>query len=299
MKVELRESCQFIESGDASGSFTVRIIAEGQGSSGVYTRGLLEKSASLFANVPSFRNHPVDGDPTKRDFLDIVGMIGDTWYSVENGIAGIYGKFTPLSEYASKFSQLKDKIGLSIFTSGRAVEAEDGSVIIESFDEVDNYRSVDVVIAPGAGGSFAPIMESLRHQGGDNRKEDEMTEAIEKGLADLASKFDQFLATQAVAPEPIVQPTEDEIETAKAEAVAAYAEAAAAIDAAELAESQKVALKAEAAKGVDVTAAIESQVAIRKEVLAEAQATSQSGGYQVIQEGKTFDPLATTVKGWR
>lgn len=297
MNVELRESCQFVESGDTSGSFTVRIIAEGQGSSGVYTRGLLEKSAHLFANVPSFRNHPVDGDPTKRDFLDIVGMIGDTWYSVENGIAGIYGKFTPLSEYASKFSQLKDKIGLSIFTSGRAVEAEDGSVIIESFDEVDNYRSVDVVIAPGAGGSFAPIMESLRHQGGDNRKEDEMTEAIEKGLADLASKFDQFLATQAVAPEP-VQPTEDEIETAKAEAVAAYAEAAAAIDAAELAESQKVALKAEAAKGVDVTAAIEAQVAIRKEVLAEAQATSQSGGYQVIQEGKTFDPLATTVKGW-
>lgn len=301
-KIQVRESGRFVESDN--GAFTVRIIREGKGSSGVYKRELLENAAALFENSLSFANHPVDGDPTSRSFLDIVGHVGKTWFSDHEGFGAIYGEYTPMEEHRKTITELRNSIGLSIFTMGEATQDEHGNVIVESFDEVDPYRSVDVVVAPGAGGSLAPLMESWRvREGLDHDRKEPITMEI----ADLAEKVDsltkavaEFVEANKVAAEQAR--TAEEQEAATVAAVESFAAQSEAIDKAELTESQRTALKAEAAKGVDVTEAIESAVALHKEILAESapQRHEEPGVTpRLLNEsaGQT-KPTDFTINGW-
>lgn len=297
-KIQIHESSRFIESADYPDSLVVRIIREGQGSSGYYSRELLERSTDLFSNVLSFANHPANGDPTTRSFLDVVGRIHDTWYSEHEGFGAVYGRYTPMEKYRETLMELRESIGVSIFTGGEASEDEAGNIIVESFDQVDPYRSVDVVVAPGAGGSLAPLMESWRVREGFDHTGKEINMEIDdlaQKVDDLASVVAAFIESQAVEPEPETQEPDTSVE----DAVAAYAAAAEAIDAADLTDSQRAALKAAAARGEDVTADIETAVTLRQEIVAEAKAAVKDQGTQYrVQESNTT-PKNFTVKGWK
>ena len=301
-KIQVRESGRFVESD--TGAFTVRIIREGKGSSGSYRKELLESAVPLFENSLSFANHPVNGDPTSRSFLDVVGRVGKTWYSDHEGFGAIYGEYTPMDKHRETIAELKESIGLSIFTMGEASVDDHGNVIVESFDEVDPYRSVDVVVAPGAGGSLAPLMESWRVREGlePNRKETNTMEIedLAKKFDELQSKIDQFATAQSDQEQ--AERTAEEQEEAVLAAVEAFAAKAEEIDKADLSESQRASLRSAAAKGLDISESLAEAVELRKEILAESapKGGTGAGDYnkepRVITEGaKTTD---FTISNW-
>src|SRR5690625_7567990 len=76
------------ESASKDGTWKVRLISEGRGSSGIYTRELLENHHHAFNDVLSFKNHPGMWDgPQSRDFTMIAGerseerRVGTEWRS--------------------------------------------------------------------------------------------------------------------------------------------------------------------------------------------------------------------------
>lgn len=293
MKVQLRESCKFAESLTDSGELVVRIIKAGKGSSGTYTPELLESSYHYWENSLSYSNHPADGDPTSRSFLDVVGTIGETWYDPED--QSVYGKYKPLTSYRDTIMELKDKLGLSIFTTGTARKLSDGSVLVESFDEVDEYRSVDVVVAAGAGGSLAPFMESLRKE--DDRKENTMElEQVANQLSELGNKFDKFLEAQAA--EKQARADEEKNLVSVEEAVDKFAAASEQIDKAEITESQKEALKAKAKTGADIAEDLTREVETFKQISESLKPAGNEGGGYNIKESKSATPDSFVIGGW-
>ena len=288
--ITISEASRFVESADRPGVMVVRVIREGQGSSGIYTRELLEKSAGLFANSLSFVNHPVDGDPTHRTFLDVAGKLKESWFSDHEGFGAIYAEYEPLAEYAATLSELRDHIGLSIFTVGEASEDESGNLIVESFAEIDPYRSVDVVVAPGAGGSLNPVlMENKRVL--ESLTYDQEEESMEQEIKDLIEKVDGLVAAvEALIPD---EKCEDE----GVNPVEAYAAAADAIAEADLTDSQRKSLKARAVAGEDITEALAEAVALKKEI---SESVSKAPQGVLIGEShqreEEFKPR--TLKNW-
>lgn len=154
------------ERNEGKDSFKIRIIDEGQGSSGFYSAELLEKYYHVFEGVLSFKNHPTGWDgPESRDLTMIAGRVGDVWTERDekSGKVGIYGDFTPDPEYADKIERYKDALGVSIYTTGDSYVDDYGVVRVETLEKTP-FTSADIVIAAGRGGSLSPGMaESLKN----------------------------------------------------------------------------------------------------------------------------------------
>lgn len=92
------------------------------------------------------------------------------------------------------------------------------------------------------------------------------------------------------------------LDAAAAEAVSAYEEKVAAIEAAELLEPIAEGLKARARKGEDITSAIESAKADNEKILEAAQARIQEADddtvFGRIREGAESSATYTFPKGW-
>lgn len=281
------------ESASGDGTWKVRLISEGKGSSGVYTASLLENHHHAFDNVLSFKNHPTGWDgPESRDFTMIAGQIvGETWVeSDDRGLKAVYGNYMPDPEHKDKIERYKDKLGLSIFIEGSGYwdEAAD-EFIVDWFNPADPYASLDVVIAPGARGKFMESMRSFYESATpgshkatttavEEKKDNEMDEkaigeAIASALAPLAAKLDTLVAAKENAEAAEAQVKADA--EAVAHAVEAYDAAVKAVDEADLLKPQAEALLEAAKRGEDITAAIESAKAI-KEAAVEAARVSES-----------------------
>lgn len=286
----------------ADGSWAVRLISEGKGSSGVYTRELLENYYDAFDDVLSFLNHP-SGSPTERNFTEIAGRIKKgsvRFVEEEDGTGAIYGDYLPDPQYAEKLERYKDKLGLSIFiTGGGYVEEDTGDFIVESFDREDPFRSVDIVHAPGARGRF---LESVREiysarseseeptvtVAEDERNKMELEEKVDKALELLAGLVSDKAAKAAEAAQ--VTADEEAAKVAAEGAVAHYSAAVKAVDAAELFESQREIILAQAAKGEDVSALIESAVKVKDEaVKAVTEQATQGGADGVVLGGRQVE----------
>lgn len=161
--IKIQEHGKLVESSNGNGRFRVRIITEGKGSSGVYSRELLENYKDVFAGRPMFMNHPKDpNQPWERDVRDIAGRIApQVEYAVEDGVAALYADVTVDKRWAEFVAEYQDVIGVSIYASGEGRE-ENGQYIVESFDESDPYTSVDWVVAAGRGGRVERMLESYR-----------------------------------------------------------------------------------------------------------------------------------------
>lgn len=278
------------------GSWAVRLISEGRGSSGVYTRELLENYYHAFDDVLSFLNHPA-GSPTERNFTEIAGRIKANsvrFVEEEDGTGAIYGDYLPDPQYADKLERYKDKLGLSIYISGTGyIEESSGDFIVETFDADDPFRSVDIVHAPGAQGRF---LESMKEVYSTRVEEQEpTTTAVEderNKKMELEAKVDKALELLATL---IADKAEKSVEAAQvsadAEAVKTavehYAAAVKAVDAAELFESQREAILAQAAEGKDVSELIESAKVVREEAVKAVQETAQVVEGAVLGGGAT------------
>lgn len=261
------------ESPNEDGTWRVRLINEGKGSSGVYSAELLENYGHAFDGVISFLNHPT-GEAQSRNFTEIAGrVVGKTWTEkdAEDGTVGVYANWRPDEDYKRKLENYRDRLGLSVYISGAGEyrESADGSedFHVTEFDVNDPFRSVDVVIAAGRGGRFEEsamkeIYDSRRSESGtptvtsavEKEKEvrmDELKAAIEALTAQVSALVTKEQAAQAEAAQA---EADDKAVEAR---VSAYDAAVDAIEAAELPAEAAKSLRAEARKGVDVAPLIE------------------------------------------
>lgn len=264
------------ESASEDGTWKVRVISEGKGSSGTYTAALLENHHQAFDNVLSFKNHPVGWDgPQSRDFTMIAGeIVGETWVEKdERGLTAVFANYRPDPEYADKIERYKGKLGLSIYIEGSGYEDENGEYIVDWFNPEDPYASLDVVIAPGARGKF---MESMRefysahrpsdkHPGGTRtveNKEIKMDQELKDALKGISDTLAGLVAKEKAAEAADAQAKADE--AAVASAVEAYAAAEKAIADADLLDVQVESLRAAAKAGQDVAPMIEAAKAVKE-----------------------------------
>lgn len=268
------------EAPSEDGTWRVRLINEGTGSSGYYSAELLESYHQAFDNAISFLNHPTAG-PETRNFTEIAGRVmGETWTERgDDGTLGVYANWLPDPDHKTKLETYKDRLGLSIYIAGSG-EDRDGEFHVTEFDTEDPFRSVDVVIAAGRGGRFE-MAESMRKIYESRRGSEEkpsVTSAQENDRKDpiVEEKLDKLIEmiTLMVAKDEakVAEAAQVEAdEAAKVEAVEAYDAAVKAIDEADLLPSQVATLRAEAKKGADVAPLIEAAKQVKADALASLQ----------------------------
>ena len=277
------------ESASEDGTWKIRVISEGRGSSGVYTASLLENHHHAFDNVLSFKNHPTGWDgPEARDFTMIAGeIVGETWVETdERGLKAIYANYRPDPEYKDKLERYRNKLGLSIYIEGSGYEdGATGDFIVDWFNPEDPYASLDVVIAPGARGKFLEnarkAYESVRPgseekpsvTSAQEERKLAMEKDVEERFAALESLLTSLVSEKQTAQEEAAQVAADE--KAIEEAVASYDAAVEAIEAAELPADAAKSLRAEARKGADIAPLIEFAKKVKEGAEAEAAANDQ------------------------
>lgn len=287
----------------ADGTWKVRLISEGKGSSGVYTAEMLETHHHALDNLLSFKNHPTGWDgPQDRDFTMISGeILGETWIEKdERGLTAVYGNYLPDEEYKAKLERYKSKLGLSIYIEGTGYYQEnvDGTedFIVDWLNPEDPFGSVDVVIAPGARGKF---MESMRKTYDSARKEESVkpsTTVVQEDEGENMDEVKEALAkltdqvTALVAKEEQAQAAEAQIQADNAEAekrVESFAAAVKAVDEAELLEVQRADILEAAKKGADIAPLIESAKKIRDAAVSAVKESSVEGSHgRVITESE-------------
>lgn len=296
------------ESAAEDGTWRVKVISEGKGSSGIYTADLLENHHHAFDEVLSFRNHPTGWDgPETRDFTMIAGEIkGETWVDTDDtGRKAIYANYLPDPEYKEKIERYKNKLGLSIYIEGSGFENDNGEFVVDWFNPEDPYASLDVVIAPGARGKFLESAKRAYESLHRDSEKPSVTSAVEK---ENGIKMDEEIKaafkslTDLIAP-LVAKETASQAEAAQAEAdenagkiaVEAYDAAVTAIDAAELPEKVVESLRKQAKDGVDVTPLIEQakemKTALSESLSADADNSRDFGGRKVenaTELGKVF-----------
>lgn len=303
MKKHLLEAASLVsESASEDGTWKVRVISEGKGSSGTYTASLLENHHSAFDNVLSFKNHPVGWDgPQSRDFTMIAGeVVGETWVEKdERGLTSVYANYRPDPEYAEKLERYKSKLGLSIYIEGSGYEDENGEYIVDWFNPEDPYGSLDVVIAPGARGKFMESMrefysanESSNGRPGTRQEEQENKmdkETLEAALKPLADALTVLVAEKKATEAADAQAKADE--AAVTSAVEAYDAKVKAIAEADLPEIQAESLRAAAKAGQDVAPLIESAKALKAAIEADLResAGSEDSTGRILGEGRKVE----------
>lgn len=306
MKKHLLEAASLVsESASEDGTWKVRVISEGKGSSGTYTASLLENHHSAFDNVLSFKNHPVGWDgPQSRDFTMIAGeVVGETWVEKdERGLTSVYANYRPDPEYAEKLERYKSKLGLSIYIEGSGYEDENGEYIVDWFNPEDPYGSLDVVIAPGARGKFMESMrefysanESSNGRPGTRQEEQENKmdkETLEAALKPLADALTVLVAEKKATEAADAQAKADE--AAVTSAVEAYDAKVKAIAEADLPEIQAESLRAAAKAGQDVAPLIESAKALKAAIEADLRESAGSED----STGRILGEAATKFGAW-
>ena len=301
MKKHLLEAASLVsESASEDGTWKVRVISEGKGSSGTYTASLLENHHSAFDNVLSFKNHPVGWDgPQSRDFTMIAGeVVGETWVEKdERGLTSVYANYRPDPEYAEKLERYKSKLGLSIYIEGSGYEDENGEYIVDWFNPEDPYGSLDVVIAPGARGKFMESMrefysanESSNGRPGTRQEEQENKmdkETLEAALKPLADALTVLVAEKKATEAADAQAKADE--AAVTSAVEAYDAKVKAIAEADLPEIQAESLRAAAKAGQDVAPLIESAKALKAAIEADLRESSEEQGGRIFGESRKVE----------
>lgn len=192
-------SCPLLESAfNPDGTFPVRIIAEGWGSSGYYSKKVLKDAAGLYkSGTKMFINHPTRSELKERPERDLNQLaayfIDETAVWKDDGIygPGLYQTAKALPNYAEFLKEAAPVIGVSHFVLGKTRNGEvDGrkGPIVESIDVV---LSTDFVTQPGAKGSIGALYESWANSNIDTDDETHELQISEtQGTLNMAENKD-------------------------------------------------------------------------------------------------------------
>lgn len=261
---KLHESFSPEASSLGDGKYRIRIIAPGQGSSGIYTAENLAESAPLFkAGTEMFIDHPTESEEWERPERSIRDYAG---VFLEDATVGEDGALYTVCKVFSGVNELiKDKwehIGVSINAWCADPISENGIV-----PPIAGVRSVDFVTTPGAGGAIVDLLESNRN---DNYvKEAGMDKEIESKFDELKASLIEALNSKLEAAVATIQEAKAEEPTEEASVdVDSVLEAGRKIAESGLPEAAIVRVREAVKAGADVDSALESERAYLKEAVA-------------------------------
>lgn len=146
------------------GTVKVRLIQPGWGSSGYYSKKVLQRDVpKIFPQgTMMFWDHPTEAEEAQRpegSLANLAGVLVSTpmWQG-----DGMYADARVFNPYREALEELAPHIGVSIRALGRskvgAADGQKGPII----EEIAVGRSVDFVTTPGAGGRVAELFEAAR-----------------------------------------------------------------------------------------------------------------------------------------
>lgn len=301
----LNESGSFKEA--ANGVRRAILISEGLGSSGYYgPEFFTQENADALANSLSFPGHP-DWSPEYRDPLSAIGWVGQTVTVEKDEVSGLHafvsdyhvGQSKPeVNAYLEEFGP---RLGLSIYIEGEGdLDANTGLFHVKTLNGNDPYKSVDLVVAAGRGGTLLEgakpgtknslveaqrrlraLAEATASAPAEEKNEEinmtveEKVDAVLSAVESLTTEIKTLVTAKEASAQADAQAQVDDaaVQTAVEARLEQFAADSALINEAGLTESQKAEATALAKTGGDVKSYVESA----KKVLDEARALVSGG----------------------
>ena len=186
------------------GTAAVRIIAPGWGSSGYYSREMLQRDGPrvFTSGLHMYLDHPTtteDAGRPERSLRDLAGVLVSParWDEAGAGGPGLYADAQVFSPFREIVEEIAPYIGVSIRALGKAAPGEAEGRSGPIIEELTQARSVDFVTAPGAGGKVLQLFESAR--GAAPKEADNMDELKEAMAAAETARRERDEARAAVA----------------------------------------------------------------------------------------------------
>ena len=155
---------------DANGTIPIKIIDPGWGSSGYYSREVLQQAANArvyAAGLQMYWNHPSKTDEKERperDLRDLAGVLTEDarWDEQGSKGPGLYSRAKIFSAYRDAVAEMGPYIGLSHYVWGESKQGEAEGKKGEIITRIVAARSVDFVTVPGRGGAIAEAFRAAR-----------------------------------------------------------------------------------------------------------------------------------------
>lgn len=307
MKISESTTTSVLKPVKGTRKWLARLITEGQGSTGVYTKEALQGSfAEAFPiGTHMYIDHATEGEEFDRPegtLTKLAAVIAETPHWQDAPEPGMYATIEVVEQWAPFIEQVSDIIGVSIHCGATLIQDDD--VVTAGFPAppvIDSFipspiNSVDFVTVPGAGGRLVEALESFKkgnaimgssnkHNSERKRMDKEFKEALEaldtklsalvEALADKAKKKDEEDEEDA---KKAKEEEEDKAKKAK-EAILALADS-------DLPEVSRVRVAEAIARGYDAKAILD-----RETKLVESIRESLSGGFapEHVPAGKGVD----------
>jgi len=147
------------------GRLRIKIIDEGQGSSGFYPAEVLEQAATdkvFKAGTLMFADHPTESEDwqrPERSIKDLAGVLAtDAVY--EDG--ALYAEAKVFSGWREPLAEMADTIGVSIRAGAEVAIEDNGGGPVQVIKRLTYAASVDFVTMAGRGGAILEVLESAR-----------------------------------------------------------------------------------------------------------------------------------------
>lgn len=277
----------------------VVVARPGVGSSGTYSEELFRRDAHKIvpAGAQAFINHDSTRNPK-----DMLGVYPEPAYFDESENA-VIAELEVFSHWKDFVEEVGPHCGISLYALGEADEYGNVTKIYE-----DRQNGADLVSRPGLIGSG--IAEKL-YESATSHSDTKPTVTVaekERNNMELEAKVDQALeilaglvADKAEKAAEAVQVTADAdaAKIAAESAVAQYAAAVEAVEAADLFESQRKDILAKAIEGADISALIESAKTVREEaVKAVTESADQGSAHGVVLGGRQVESATDLGKAF-
>lgn len=222
----------------------IRIINEGQGSSGFYPADVLEQAAAdkvFAAGTLMFADHPTESEEwqrPERSIRDLAGVLATDAVFEDGALTAEANIFTAWRE---QINDMKETIGVSIRAGAEVAIEDNGGGPVQVIKRLTHAASVDFVTMAGRGGAILEVLESARDfdivttqdspsgPAGVTENEKEPTMAtiqIEESVhADLVEKSSRTTALEAELTEARAKLAAAESASARSKAEAIVAEA--------------------------------------------------------------------------
>ena len=155
---------------DDKGTIPVKIIDAGWGSSGYYSREVLQQAVNTrvyAAGLQMYWNHPSKSDEKERperDLRDLAGVLTEDARWDEHGPKGpgVYARAKVFAAYRDAVAEMGPYIGLSHYVWGESKPGEAEGKKGDIITRIVAARSVDFVTMPGRGGAIAEAFRAAR-----------------------------------------------------------------------------------------------------------------------------------------
>ena len=155
---------------DSNGTIPIKIIDAGWGSSGYYSREVLQQAANdrvYAAGLQMYWNHPSKSDEKERperDLRDLAGVLTEDarWDEQGSKGPGLYSRAKIFSAYRDAVAEMGPYIGLSHYVWGESKQGEAEGKKGDIITRIAAARSVDFVTVPGRGGAIAEAFRAAR-----------------------------------------------------------------------------------------------------------------------------------------